>query len=98
MSNLMDDIDATQKYVNCLTHRMFLNLWFAMSERLKKDEALAREQAKSRHNLTNEEINYIHQNNVIPAIKSVRSRTGLGLKEAKDVVDAYRREVLGHQP
>ena len=43
--------------------------------------------------LTAHEKTLVVQGSVIPAIKEVCARTGLGLKEAKDVVDEYRNFV-----
>src|SRR6185436_9549703 len=40
-------------------------------------------------NLTAEEEHQVQKGSLIWAIKSVRTRTGLGLREAKDLVDAY---------
>ena len=37
-------------------------------------------------------LHAIQAGNKIEAIKLVREQTGLGLKEAKDAVDAYRRQ------
>jgi len=34
--------------------------------------------------------------NKIPAIKLLRERTGMGLKEAKDAVEAYMQKVFGY--
>ena len=34
----------------------------------------------------------LHQGNKIEAIKIIRAQRGIGLKDAKDVVDAYIRE------
>ena len=44
--------------------------------------------------------NAIHANHKIEAIKLLRTRQNLGLKEAKDIVDAYideNRHVIRHQ-
>lgn len=41
--------------------------------------------------LTLEEVQMLYQGNLkISAIKSVRSRTGMGLKEAKDLVESFQ--------
>lgn len=47
--------------------------------------------------ITPDEKSMIMTGNVIGAIKTVRNRTGLGLKEAKDLVDR-ERNVLGIAP
>ena len=39
-----------------------------------------------------------HDGQVIDAIKKVREGTGLGLKEAKDIVDRWRIETPGAKP
>jgi len=52
-------------------------------------------QEKSRvegETLTATERSMVLARDYIPAIKSVRARTNLGLKEAKDLVDAYRQK------
>jgi hypothetical protein len=44
--------------------------------------------------------NAIHANRKIEAIKLLRTRQNLGLKEAKEIVDAYiddNRHIIGHQ-
>jgi hypothetical protein len=38
------------------------------------------------------EIDMIYDGRWINAIKSLRTRTGLGLKESKDIVDKYRED------
>lgn len=38
------------------------------------------------------EIDMIYDGQWINAIKSLRTRTGLGLKESKDIVDKYRED------
>jgi hypothetical protein len=43
------------------------------------------------HGLTKSERDHVHNQKYIQAIKDVRARTGLGLREAKDVVDKYRQ-------
>lgn len=43
--------------------------------------------------LNEREIEYVKANNPIMAIKNLRNRTNLGLKESKDIVDAYRRSI-----
>jgi ribosomal protein L7/L12 len=40
--------------------------------------------------LSTVEIDYIKAGRVINAIKEYRNRNGVGLKEAKDAIDAYR--------
>lgn len=42
--------------------------------------------------LTNDEKNLVENNQKIMAIKTIRERTGLGLKEAKDLADAYQNQ------
>jgi ribosomal protein L7/L12 len=42
--------------------------------------------------LTEEEVSLVHKGNVIGAIKLVRERTGRCLKDAKHLVDDYRRD------
>ena len=39
-----------------------------------------------------------HDGQMIEAIKKVREGTGLGLKEAKDIVDRWRSEMPGAKP
>ncbi len=41
------------------------------------------------HNMTMEEMEMARGNNKIGAIKAIRMRTGLGLKDAKDICDKY---------
>lgn len=43
-----------------------------------------------KHKLLPHEIQLIHDGQAIQAIKEVRARLGSGLKEAKDLVDAYK--------
>lgn len=43
--------------------------------------------------MSQEVTNYLLQNRFIDAIKQLRSEKGLGLKEAKDAVEAYRDEL-----
>ncbi len=45
------------------------------------------------YGLTEKEINLIKARETIGAIKCVRERTGYGLKEAKDLVDAAKRSM-----
>jgi len=40
--------------------------------------------------LTSTEIEYVNAGRIISAVKELRARTGLGLKESKDIVDAFR--------
>lgn len=47
---------------------------------------------KNSYDLTNEEVRLLHASQKIPAIKAIRTRTGMGLKEAKDMCDAYIKE------
>jgi hypothetical protein len=42
------------------------------------------------YKLTQDEILSIAENRIIDAVRSLRGRTGLRLKEAKDIVDLYR--------
>ena len=42
--------------------------------------------------LTNEAVDALRKGSVIEAIKITRHATGLGLKEAKDIVDAYLQQ------
>jgi ribosomal protein L7/L12 len=48
--------------------------------------------ARGASDLTREEIREIAAGRAISAIKLVRSRTGLGLRESKDIVDSFRDE------
>lgn len=43
--------------------------------------------------VTVEEEDEIRAGRLLPAIKLVRSRTGLGLKDAKDIVDSYKNRM-----
>jgi Ribosomal protein L7/L12 C-terminal domain len=47
--------------------------------------------------LNEDEKQFVVKNQFIQAIKEVRTRTGLGLKEAKDLVDAYRQALYTEQ-
>ena len=44
--------------------------------------------------LTMEEKDFIEKNKMVFAIKAIRSRTGIGLKESKEIADAYRDKVM----
>lgn len=46
--------------------------------------------SKEKHTLTKGEKDALMCGRSIPAIKLLRQRTGLGLREAKDIVDDYR--------
>lgn len=49
------------------------------------------------HGLNEGEIRALDKGrNKIPAIKLLRERTGMGLKEAKDAVEAYMQKVFGY--
>jgi ribosomal protein L7/L12 len=48
--------------------------------------------------LSPEVIVLLNEGQTIPAIKLLREETGLGLKEAKDLVDAYQARQPGAQP
>ena len=48
---------------------------------------------KAEDELTGEEKGQIFNGNRVQAIKSIRERTGLGLREAKEIADRYREEV-----
>jgi len=49
---------------------------------------------KNTHGLTDEEVALLHASpsQKVRAIKSVRARTGLGLKQSKDMCDAYMQD------
>lgn len=46
----------------------------------------------SLHELTEEEKNYLRKGSVVSAVKSIRERLGLGLREAKAMADEWRKE------
>ncbi len=48
--------------------------------------------AATSHSIPPEAVGHLTRGHLIEAIKATRGATGLGLKEAKDVVDAYLRE------
>lgn len=55
--------------------------------------------ASSKPALSNEVIEAIERGNKIEAIKLLRESTGLGLKESKDLIDAYEdNRPAGSQP
>jgi len=55
--------------------------------------------ASSKPALSSEVIEAIERGNKIEAIKLLRESTGLGLKEAKDIIDAYEdNRPAGSQP
>lgn len=45
------------------------------------------------YTLTREEMQMARPGNIINAIKAVRARTNMGLKDAKDLVDDYVRNI-----
>lgn len=47
--------------------------------------------------LTEEEKKYIMEARKIPAIRSLRERLEIGLREAKNIVDAYHKEKEGYR-
>ena len=46
------------------------------------------------YGITVSEADMILRNDYIPAIKEIRSRTGFGLKEAKDIADRFRGDKM----
>ena len=48
---------------------------------------------RSRTTITTEEAAYIVRGKPIEAIKAIRARTGLGLREAKELCDSYRNVI-----
>lgn len=49
------------------------------------------------HFLSNEVIAFLKKDMLINAIKQCRIETGLGLKESKDLCEAYREECIRNQ-
>lgn len=48
------------------------------------------------HKWHKEAINFMRDNNLVGAIKLCREKTGFGLKEAKDIIDAVRTRGSDH--
>ncbi len=76
-------------FVKSMTPEMFKLFHEAMEARLHTDTYL--ESYINPQTPNADEIAYIKQNNIIQAIKTHRVRTGMGLKESKDICDAYRQ-------
>jgi hypothetical protein len=49
--------------------------------------------AKEDYTISTNEMTLVNEGQVIQAIKEYRVRTGAGLKEAKDVIDGYRKQL-----
>jgi len=87
----MDEVKTptpTEQFVKTMTHQMFSDFYHAMQARLHMDEPLNR-YLNPKASLSADEVLFVRQREKIKAIKAVRQRTGLGLKEAKDLVDDW---------
>ncbi len=85
----------TEKFICDMTYQMFSEFYHAMQARLHTDETLNRFVTSNiRPFLSEDEISFVSNNDKIKAIKSLRQRTGLSLKEAKDTVDNWHENYL----
>ncbi len=73
---------------------IFWFLWPRDAPEINPDKPVAGARPEERiHLMPAEARDLADAGNMIQAIKLVREQTGLGLKEAKDIVDAYRAGV-----
>lgn len=84
--------NPTEEFVKNMTFSMFKDFYDAMAARLQLDEPLGRFMAGGVGGLSQKEMTLADNGQLIPAIKELRTRTGLGLREAKELVDNYNQK------
>ena len=79
-----------EKFVNNLPADVFCSFLEAIQKRIENDPSVL--------NLSTSERVLLEKGDIISAIKSVRARTGLGLRDSKDICDKYIRIYRGYNP
>jgi len=87
-----DQLEEAEDYLKLL--RQLESVITVTELRISAENEL-RISAEKACDLTAEEVALVKARDIIPAIKSVKFRTGCGLKEAKDLVEDY---VAKHRP
>ena len=75
-----------ERFVNLLSPDLFRDFYAAIQKRLDNDQRM--QDAVYTDRLNSKEREIVRTNKIL-AIKEVRLRLGIGLKESKDMVDKY---------
>jgi hypothetical protein len=80
------ELRAATGYISSCADLAGSHAIFYLSDKLRREKIAAADL-----NLTDEEASMLHEDvkNKVPVIKLYRERTGLGLKESKDAIEAW---------